>query len=138
MSIELRVQADNGIALAAKLKGILESLAAGIPQPQVEVPAGVMKTKAEIKAEQKAAKEAAEKTQVEAAAQKPTEPKAEAKAEPASLEDLRTALNALGEKKDHDTVWALLKEFGTQKASEVPAEKRAEVIAKANELMGAE
>lgn len=53
-----------------------------------------------------------------------------------TIEDVREKLKELGAKKDHAAVFDLLKPYGVRKASEIPAEKYAEVISKVNEALG--
>lgn len=52
-----------------------------------------------------------------------------------TIEDVRAKLKELGAKKNHDAVYEVLKEYGVRKASEVPAEKYSEVIAKVNKAL---
>ncbi len=121
MSIQVTIQATDPSQLRAALKAILQDLASStavIEQPMVEVPV-------EPKATRKKA-----------------EPKVEAPKEPEkpalTIEDLRAKLKKLGEAKDHDTVFDLLKKHGAQKASEVKPELYAVVIADIDAVLAAE
>lgn len=92
------------------------------------------------------AEDARQQAKVEVEPEKPAkEPKAKAKgkqtdleekiAETPTIEDLRAKLQALGSKKDHETVFKTLEPYGVRKASELPPEKRAEVIATVDKLL---
>lgn len=56
-------------------------------------------------------------------------------AKPPSVGDVREKLMALSKSKGDDVVWELLGEFGVKKASDIPDDKRAEVIAKIDGLL---
>lgn len=54
------------------------------------------------------------------------------------VDDVRAALKKLASEKGDDAVFGLLKDFKAKNASTVPEDKRAELIAKVAELVGAE
>lgn len=130
--LTLNIQAPDTEALWAQLRGILQGeaakpAAAGAPNLPDAV-AGLPKQTRKQKAAMEAAVEKPAMIPVEGPVKEPTveAPK------PATLDDLRAALMALSKAKGEQIVWELMKDFDVQKASAVPAEQRAEVIALAN------
>lgn len=156
MSIKLEIVADDPQAFFNQLAGAIGTLravgpaaaaanaaapaAATVPVKQPEVPHTVEGAPAEKPAETKATRTRKPKDEpkVEAPAETKTEaPKDEAAPVP-PIDEVRAALKKLASNKGDDEVFKLLGEFKAKNASAVPEEKRAEVIAKVDELCAAE
>lgn len=143
--LTLNIQAPDTEALWAQLRGILQG---EVAKPAVEAalarPENELRDPVDVELEARRAADPKPKTRkkAEPAAEpakepaKEPEPKAEEAPKPATLDDLRAALMALSKAKGEQVVWELMKDFDVQKASAVPEDKRAEVIAAANKKAG--
>jgi hypothetical protein len=129
--INLHIEGTTVAELHEKLKGILYGLAeAPAKAAQTPAPNLVEATRdlPKLTKKQREALEAAAKAESE----KPTETVVEQKPEPAKAPDIeavREKLKAMGAKLGTDAVFELLGKFAAKKASDVPDDKRAALIA---------
>lgn len=128
MTLEAVIQENT-----AAIQALIETLKTGVPTTTAQVAAVVQ----EVKPEKTVVKKPAAEPVVEQAKQPAPEPVATQATATVGYQDAAGAITKLSRVKGRDTAVALLAKFGAANLKEVKQEQYAEVIAAANEAMGA-